>query len=299
MSPPGPRAPWVGVELRHFAVLAAVADTGSFRGAGARLGYAQSAVSQHVAFLERQAGRVLVERSRGPRPVALTDAGQALVLHAYRMLGRLQAADTDLALLASDARDVVRVGIEPSIARRVLPAVLAELRDERPEDGVVPVEIADQADALDLVETGRLDMAFVDLPVPDGPLDAMELVVDPFVLLVPADAALASLDREPDLADIAELRLLGRSADRVAGQVTQRAKEPPTDLTVQALVAAGHGAAVIPRLAIDDYRGTVALGVGELIAPRILGLCWHGDRRVGDAIAALQRAAKRAFATQA
>src|SRR5215831_5267132 len=83
---------WLGVELRHLAALEAVAQAGSFGRAAARLGYTQSAVSQQIAALERIVGERLLERPGGPRPVALTEAGELLLRHAGAIMARLAAA---------------------------------------------------------------------------------------------------------------------------------------------------------------------------------------------------------------
>src|SRR5262249_61937016 len=66
---------WPGLELRHLAALQAVAEEGSFWNAADRLDTSQSSVSQQIATLERIVGERLGERSRGRKPVALTEAG--------------------------------------------------------------------------------------------------------------------------------------------------------------------------------------------------------------------------------
>ena len=67
---------WLGVEVRHFAALEAVAREGSFGRAAESLGYTQSAISQQIQTLERLVGERLLERPGGPRAVSLTEAGR-------------------------------------------------------------------------------------------------------------------------------------------------------------------------------------------------------------------------------
>ena len=83
---------WLGVELRHFLALEAVAREGSFGRAAKALGYTQSAVSQQIAALERIVGQRLVERPGGPKPVSLTEAGRLLLTHADAIAARVAAA---------------------------------------------------------------------------------------------------------------------------------------------------------------------------------------------------------------
>ena len=91
---------WLGVELRHFLALEAVAREGSFGRAANALGYTQSAVSQQVATLERIVGHRLVDRPGGPKPVSLTDAGRLLLTHADAITARVAAAQADLIALS-------------------------------------------------------------------------------------------------------------------------------------------------------------------------------------------------------
>src|SRR4051812_50029451 len=61
---------WLGVELRHFAALQAIAEEGTFGRAAQRLGYTQSAISQQIATLEKIVGEQLLARPGGPPPGA-------------------------------------------------------------------------------------------------------------------------------------------------------------------------------------------------------------------------------------
>src|SRR5215475_10581426 len=115
---------WLGVELRHFAALDAVASEGSFGRAAARLGYTQSAVSQQIATLERIVGEQLIERPGGSRPVALTEGGQLLLRHARAIVARMQAAQADLAALSAGEGGSLHVGIFQSVGARLLPEVM-------------------------------------------------------------------------------------------------------------------------------------------------------------------------------
>ena len=82
---------WLGIELRHFLALEAVAREGSFGKAALKLGYTQSAVSQQIAALERIVGQRLIERPGGPKPVSLTEAGTLLLRHANAITARISA----------------------------------------------------------------------------------------------------------------------------------------------------------------------------------------------------------------
>ena len=113
----------VGVEARHLAALQAIAEERSFSRAAERLGYAQSAVSQQIATLERAVGLKLVERPGGPRPVSLTEAGEVVLRHADRLLARLGALRADLDQLVAGESGTIRVGTFQSAGARILPGV--------------------------------------------------------------------------------------------------------------------------------------------------------------------------------
>src|SRR6187551_1477003 len=142
---------WLGVEVRHFAALDAVAREGSFGRAADRLGYTQSAVSQQIATLEKIVGETLVERPGGPRAVSLTEAGALLLRHAEAIVSRLHAAQADMAALALGHGGRLRVGTFQSVGARVLPAVMRRFSAEWPEVRVDLTESPSDEELLRLV----------------------------------------------------------------------------------------------------------------------------------------------------
>jgi len=279
---------WLGVELRHLAALQAVAEEGSFGRAAERLGYTQSAVSQQIQALERIVGQRLVERPGGPRRVSLTEAGELLLRHAEGIVARLQAAQADLAAFAEGSAGTLRVGTYQSVGARVLPRLLREFTDAWPSVSVQLTEWSDDGELLRLVERGELDFSFVMLPVEAGPFEPVELMLDPHVLVVPADSELARRPKPPSLREVAGMPLIGNRLCRSVHQVETRLRDAGAEPqivfrsddngTIQGLVAAGVGVALVPLLTVDTGdEGTAVLGLAD-VPPRRIGIAWHRDR---------------------
>jgi DNA-binding transcriptional LysR family regulator len=277
---------WLGVEMRHFAALEAVARTGSFGRAARELGYTQSAVSQQIAQLERIVGQRLFDRPGGPRRVETTEAGHLLLGHADSIVAQIDAARADMAALAEGAAGTLRVGIYQSVGARLLPALVRRFRAQWPRVGVRVREESAAADLLRLLEHGELDLTFADLPLREGPFEWAELLQDPYVLLVSARSELASLESAPPLRDVAKLPLIGRrTTDEperfLAGRVPELNVVFRTDDngTLAALVAEDLGAAIEPQLVVDPRdRDVKMLPFGSRVPARTLVLAWHRDR---------------------
>jgi molybdate transport repressor ModE-like protein len=272
---------WLGVELRHFLALEAVARTGSFGKAARALGYTQSAVSQQIATLERQVGQQLVERPGGPRPVSLTEAGRLLLTHAEAIAARVAAAQADLAALGDGEAGTLRVGVFQSVGQRILPELMRRFVGQWPKVEITLSESADDRELLSLVERGELDLTFCDLPLVEGPFESVELLRDPYVLLVPATSDL----ERPSLREIAQLDLIGHKHCRTLVRVEAAFRQPlryvfqsDHNQTVQALVAAGVGNALVPRMTIDENDPATRLIELPRIPPRMLAIAWHRDR---------------------
>jgi DNA-binding transcriptional LysR family regulator len=294
---------WHGLELRHLAALKAVAEEGTFARAGLRLGYTQSGISQQIAALERISGARLLERPPGRRPLGLTAAGEVVLRHGAAMLARAQAVDADLAAVAEGEVCTLQLGTYQSVGVHLLPELLRRFRASWPRVDVQLRESASDLELLELVERGQLDLTFCMLPVEEGPFAAVELFADPYVLVVSRNSPLASRHRV-SIKDVAALPLIGfrscRNEHRIEAQLKARGFDPSIvfrsddNTTVQALVAAGVGAALMPRLTVNlDDISTAHIDVADLFPPRLIGLVWHRDRDQSEPAQALIEAAQQ------
>jgi DNA-binding transcriptional LysR family regulator len=295
-----PRDSWLGIEIRHFAALAAVASERSFRGAAERLGYVQSAISRQIAYLEQATGSRLIERSQGPKPVRLTEAGELLLAHASAILGTLDAAQDDLANVEAPV-DEVRVGFFPGVATRILPAALVAFGRRRPDIRVVARESGTDTPLYDLLRRGSIDLAFAHLPAQDAAFESCELLEVPWALVVPAGSELADREEPPTLDEIARLPLIGSSSDSAPwsdSALGERVPDPQIVARfdgaqiVQALAGAGVGAAIVPRLAVHEDPRTAVVGLEHLLPPARLGLVWLRLRELDPAVQQFRQVAR-------
>src|SRR5919107_906360 len=118
------------LDVRRLRVLREVAARGSFSAAADALAYTQSAVSQQIAALEREAGIRLVDRNA--RGVRLTDAGRALVDHADAILARLADAEAELEAIAGLRGGRLRLASFPSAGATIMPEAIARFRERHP-----------------------------------------------------------------------------------------------------------------------------------------------------------------------
>jgi DNA-binding transcriptional LysR family regulator len=281
---------WLGVEVRHLAALRAVAEEGTFGAAALRLGYAQSAISQQIAALERNVGHRLFDRPGGSRPVTLTRAGELLLGHAEAITTRLAAARIDLdSLGAEDVVGPLRVGAFRTVAPAMLPAILRELGADPDEVELALTESSDDAELLRLLADGELDLAFTEAAEVDGALELSPLLDDPYVLVVGELHPYAALGRELTLEEVAAVPLVGLKrgtalpriddAFAIHGLRPRFAQRVEDGATLHGFVGAGIGAGLVPRLAADvDGKPLVALPIESRLPARTVSVAWHRDR---------------------
>ena len=283
---------WHAMDLRHLLALRAIARAGTFWHAAELLDTSHSTVSDHIAALETLTGQRLVDRSRGRRSVQLTQAGQLLVEHASAIEERLRAAEADLGALAAGGVGTLRVGIYQSLANRLLPELMREFGRSWPRLDLRVFEVLDDPHLLEQIERGTLDVCFDVQPIPPGPFETRDLVHDPYVVVTTAGSELA--DRRPTRSDLARVPMVGylpgRTFDLVesylaaAGVAPRLVYRSNDNATVQAIVAAGLGFALMPRLAVsagDPRLTTVELA--DPMPPRVIIAVWHRHRRLPPA----------------
>ncbi|MFI1953786.1 LysR family transcriptional regulator [Streptomyces xinghaiensis] len=295
------------LNLDRLRTLDAVARHGSISAAAAGLHVTTSAVSQQLGKLERDTGQRLL--ARNGRGIRLTDAGRLLAEHAARILSQVELAQADLEARAGQPVGELRIGAFPTAARGLLPAALRTLRGEHPRLRVRLREL-EPDDAVPGTVRGDLDLAVVldwynkPLSLPGG-LTKAPLLDDPADVAIPAGHRLAGRD-EADLEDFAgdewvswpqgefchDWLMLTLRGKGIEPRVSHMAGEHHTQL---ALVAAGLGVAVAPRLG----RGPVPEGVRMVRVRsgmrRHIYAVWRvdADRRpaIRAAVAALRRSA--------
>jgi molybdate transport repressor ModE-like protein len=257
------------LDVTRLRVLAAVARHGSVTAAAKSLNYAQPSVSHHLARLEAETGTRLVERSG--RGVRLTDAGRLLAGRAEEILGRLDAAEQELAAHVGQREERIRLAGFPSALATMVPAAAARLRGEYHGVELLLAEAEPQA-ALRMLRAGRVDVAlvfsYVQQGTPTGHLEDEEgvlarLLLDEPVHLVTGAGAPVPPRTAFRLASYAGHRWIA-GCERCrkhliwqcerAGFTPQIAFTTDDVLVAQALAAAGLGVALLPDLALRAAR---------------------------------------------
>jgi DNA-binding transcriptional LysR family regulator len=294
---------WPGLELRYLAALEAVADERSFGRAADQLGYTQSAVSQQIAALERIVGARLIERPPGHRTVTLTDAGELLLRHAREIGARVRAAEADLSALRDGNGGLLRVGAFQSVGARILPSLLQRFRNAWPGVEVLLDEAVCDRELQHLVAVGDLDLTFATFPTLEGPFESVELLRDPYVLMVRTGSPLAERHRPPAEAELAALPLVtfqsSAGAQSEEDHLRARGIAPSIVLrsndngTIRGLVAEGVCAGLVPQLAADPADPEIrTVPLQDLIPPRVVGLVWHRDRELPESATSFIAAAQ-------
>ena len=243
------------MEIRWLESFVAVAEELHFGRAAQRLRMAQSPLSQTIRKLEKDLGTTLFDRST--RSVELTAAGHAFLPHAHRVLEGIETARH--ATRASEGRVYgrIRIGFTGVLNHRALPPLTRTLRQRHPDIELTLVGRIMTRDAVNQIESGALDLAFVGLPVTSPSVTTRLIRREPFGAVLPSDHRLAG-ESKIDLRDLSDdgfvttpisagssLQEIAMRACLDAGFRPQIVQEITDPYMILMLVAAGVGVALM------------------------------------------------------
>lgn len=285
-------------DVKKLRILRTLRDHGTVTATAEALLMTPSAVSQQLTNLAKQLGVELLEPQG--RRVRLTDAAHLVLRHAEAVFAQLERADAELTgYLRGEAGEVRVAAFSTAVPALVVPAVRLLRAEERPGPDV-RVREAEAAQAYELLTAGEVDLALslaAHAPTARDPrFTLFPLLADPLDVALPAGHSLA---------DAPALRLADLAADRwifggsgpwseittaaceAAGFVPEQAHSAAGWTAILALVEAGMGIALVPRMASREQRREgVVMRVLEADRPRrhVVAAVRHGAES-GPAVA--------------
>ncbi|SCE71527.1 DNA-binding transcriptional regulator, LysR family [Micromonospora viridifaciens] len=261
------------LELRRLRLLHALAGYGTVNAAAEALHLTGPAVSQQLATLEREVGVPLVQRQG--RRLVLTDAGRLLVAHTDVLLDQLAAAEASVLALRNEVAGTVRLGAFSSATATLVATAWRSLAAEHGAGLVLRLTELEPEESLVALNRGELDLAvahsydLLPLALPAG-CERHELLTDPVVAALPEDdpvardsapVALGALAERPWLSvpSVTSCHQMLQRACGAAGFVPRVIAQTSEYGPVLALVAAGAGVTLLPRLGVPVVPEGVAL----------------------------------------
>lgn len=273
----------IGLTMKHLRYFSALARHGHFGRAAQACSISQPALSVQMKELEALLGAPLIERNA--RQIRLTRLGEAL---AERAEDILRAVD-EIEDLARSSHDLMtgrlRIGVIPTIAPYLLPALIKHLTHAFPGLDIRPREAVTQTLIDDLLDV-RLDFAIVALPVSEPGLHEEPLFDEEFMLVRPQTDAAKPVPRAETLREMRLLLLEEGHCFRDQalsycniGQSTPRdLMEGSTLATLVQMVGVGIGVTLIPEMAVGTETASAAVSVARLPEPRPerrIGMVWR------------------------
>ena len=313
------------LDVTRLRVLVAVARYGSVTAAARALNYAQPSVSHHLARLEAETGTKLIQRAG--RGIRLTDAGRLLAERGAEVIGRLDAAENELAAYTGLRAGRLRLAAFPSALGTIVPAAAAMLRTRQSSIDLRLTE-AEPPEALHMLRAGYVDVALMFRYFPDaaGPESVLESAEH---LAVPGGAGARSGEAQGatfgavglpdddeggiDLSEGVREQLI---LDEPVYLVTSAhgAEQGPLELARYArhrwiagcdrcranLLRQCAQAGFIPKIAFttDDYVAVQALVAADLGVSILPALCLRAARHPGVRTAPLAGARRHVFAVR-
>ena len=278
-------------QLRYFL---AVAQTGKFTQAAQFCAVSQPSLSIQIAKLEDELGGPLFERTR--KGARLTSRGETFLPRAKAIWAEMDGAHSDAEALSGLSRGKVTLGCLPTTGAHLLPRILGAFRKAHPDIQVLLREESSPGLAQCL-EKGEVDLALLDEAGVTPTLEHQVLLTEELLVALPLKHPLAGKSKISLKALAEEPFILMKTGHgfrqivldlfRHAGMEPKVVFESGEIETVQALVGAGLGISLVPRM----VRKATGLAYLELSAPkptRTLSLAWRKGAVLSSAAEAMK-----------
>ena len=267
-------------QIRYFDALARL---GTFSAAAEACSVTQPALSMQIKEMEEGAGAALLER--GPRGVRLTAFGEMVHQRAKAMLAIVEELDDLARSVGGEPSGNLRLGVIPTIAPYLLPAVITRLAQKFP--GLNPILRESMTSRLiEELHDGRIDAAILALPVSEPTFSEVTLFSEQFVLIRPAEDAGKPV---PHRDKLREMRLLlleeGHCFRQQALSCCDMPSTQPREMldgsslsTLVQMVGVGVGVTLIPEMAVPVETRSAAVSVARFRDPqprRSIGMIWR------------------------
>ncbi|MGZ2256181.1 hydrogen peroxide-inducible genes activator [Roseobacter sp. A03A-229] len=279
----------INFTLKHFRYFDALARIGHFGRAAEACSISQPALSSQIKELEAMLGAPLVERAA--RQIRLTTLGEEFLLRARKVLTDVEEMSELARLSDGPLQGTLRIGVIPTVAPYLLPAIIQELSKRLPDLELMPRESITRSLVEDLLQS-RLDVVVAALPVSEPALREFALFEEDFVLVRSARDA----DRpvpSPDKLQEMKLLLLEEGhcfRDQALSFCDMRPSDPSLVMegsslaTLVQMVSAGLGLTLIPEMAVPLETTGAQLSISRFARntpKRTIGMVWRKTNPLG------------------
>ncbi len=288
--------------LRQLRYFEAVATHGHFGNAADACAISQPALSVQIKDLEESFGTALLERTT--RSVRLTAFGEDVLARIRTILRDVDELGDMARAAQSGLSGRLRLGVIPTIAPYLLPALLRDVKTAFPEMALMVRETM-TATLLAEMHAGKIDAAIVALPVSEPALTEVPLWSEDFVLVRPASEAAAPVPA-PEALERERLLLLEDGhcfRDQALSFCSLPSARPHEGLdgsslsTLVQMVGAGLGVTVIPEMAVPVDTPAANVDVARFAGAqpaRTIGMVWRKSNPLASQLEQFANVARRA-----
>jgi DNA-binding transcriptional LysR family regulator len=278
------------MDLRQLEIVKAIAETGSFTAAGARLHVSQSAISRQILLLEDEFHERLFVRLG--RRVQITAAGEALLQLAHRVFNDIRDTSASITDRQKVLTGTITMVGGMTVCLYVFPPLIKEFRKHHPQ---VEIKVATGGTMrlMRRVRTGQADLALLTLPVDDPALTSVPVLREELMLVMPAGHPLAGKDSVGVEALVGQPFIVfeqGSNTRRTLDDFFVREQIKPRIVTesenveiIKSMVASGLGVAIVPFQSVERETRGGSLKVARIRAQQLVretGWVYRAGERV-------------------